>query len=227
MTVETPISMSRRNALTGGLLLAIFALAAFRRPKSSSPRLSDPEFQALFPLKFGDWHFVSDSGLVLPPQDELTSALYEQLLTRIYARADGTRVMFLLAYSSMQGGRISVHRPEICYPAAGYAIVENVPHRIAVSEAFSLPTRFLVAQQHALQECMIYWTRVGSAFPARWLDQRLTLARENIEGRIPDGLLARISMLGADPASATEILDGFAIDLIKSIGPQARRVLLG
>ncbi len=111
--------------------------------------MTDKSFAALFPDKVGPWTYVTASGLVLPPQDQLSRFLYEQLLTRIYAEDNGPQVMMVLAYSSVQEGRLQVHRPEVCYPAAGFTILDNEPMAIPINPSFAIHGRFLVADRGA------------------------------------------------------------------------------
>lgn len=220
-------ALSRRNFAIGGVLLAAVGLTTAFIPRKTAARLSDSIFDGLFPREFGEWRYLTASGLVLPPSDELSRTLYEQLLTRTYQASDGTLVMLLLAYSSVQEGRLQVHRPEVCYPAAGYTLVENIAHDIPLTPSFSLPTRFILAENNGRNEYLVYWTRVGPSLPARWFDQRIAMAEENLKGRIPDGMLARISTIATDSVSAMRVLDRFTRDLTSAANPHARHLLIG
>ena len=170
------------------------------------------------PTHFAGWSFVTASGLVLPPQDQLQSKLYHQLLTRVYNRADGATIMLLIAY----GGS---HRPEICYPASGYTLTTVEDHIARLAPQVLIPSRFIVADSPARKEQMIYWTRLGRDFPRRWSEQRLSVFEQNMAGIIPDGVLVRIS--SDNPEASTAILDSFAADLYGAANGLLRRLLAG
>jgi len=48
--------------------------------------------------------------------------LYSQILNRVYVNATGYRIMLLLAYGSDQHGSLQADKPEVCYPAQGFAL---------------------------------------------------------------------------------------------------------
>jgi hypothetical protein len=73
----------------------------------------------------------------------------------------------------------------------------------------------------------MYFTRLAQAFPRSWLEQRVAVARENIAGRIPDGMLMRVSVLSLEQASALPLLEGFTRDFIAASPRHLRRLLLG
>ncbi|MDR6127688.1 EpsI family protein [Sphingomonas sp. SORGH_AS802] len=219
--------ISRRKMMIGLALGATVAVSELYVPRRSVARMTDKSFAALFPDKVGPWTYVTASGLVLPPQDQLSRFLYEQLLTRIYAEDNGPQVMMVLAYSSVQEGRLQVHRPEVCYPAAGFTILDNEAMAIPINPSFAIHGRFLVADRGARREYVFYWTRVGPNMPIRWFDQRLFMAKANLQGYIPDGLLARVSVIAEDREEAVAALTHFVQTMVKTVGPAGRKMLIG
>jgi len=221
--------LSRRKLMIGVAAGATVALSELYVPRRSAARLTEASFTGLFPGKIGPWHYLTQSGLVLPPEDQLSRALYEQLLTRIYAIGEdpATAVMMVLAYSSVQEGRLQVHRPEVCYPASGFTITSNVPGTVKINDHFEIPVRFLVADRGARRECVMYWTRVGPSLPVRWFDQRLMMAKANLQGYVPDGLLARVSVISSDTEQAFATLSDFVRTLVGSVNKQGRGLLIG
>ena len=219
--------LSRRKMMIGMALAGTVALSELYVPKRSMPRLTDKSFTAMFPTRIGPWTYLTASGLILPPEDQLSRTLYEQLLTRTYADGDADPVMMVLAYSSIQEGRLQVHRPEVCYPASGFAILDNEPSTIPIDDQFTLPARFLIADRGARREFILYWTRVGPDVPTRWFDQRLMMAKANLKGYIPDGMLARVSVVGNDRDAAMKTLQDFVRTLVGSVDRQARTLLIG
>lgn len=224
-TTQDPLS--RRKMMIGMALAGTVALSELYVPKRSMPRLTENSFTAMFPTRLGPWSYLTASGLILPPEDQLSRTLYEQLLTRTYAAGDADQVMMVLAYSSIQEGRLQVHRPEVCYPASGFAILDNEPTEVKINDKFTLPARFLIADRGARREFILYWTRVGPDVPTRWFDQRLMMAKANLKGYIPDGMLARVSVIGNDRDEAMKTLQTFVRTLVGSVGRQGRTLLIG
>ena len=162
---------------------------------------------------------------MLPPADQLRDKIYSQLLTRVYVREGAAPVMLLIAYSGAQDGTLQVHRPEVCYPASGYRLTNVEPHTTMLAPGIAVPTREILAETDVRREQLIYWTRLGSHFPRTWSEQRTAVIAENFAGVIPDGVLVRMSSAGN--GSLTPLLDTFARDLYRAVGPRMRQVLLG
>lgn len=218
-------SLQRRDLLVGGALLAAAGVAYARLPRDSRLLIGKGKLEDLVPKTIGPWQFQTTSGLVLPPSDQLSDRIYSQLLTRQYSAPDGSSVMLLIAYSGAQDGVIQVHRPEICYPASGYRLVQNRGHDLRLTDKIDIGTRFIVAERDLRREQLMYWTRLGSYFPVAWADQRMAVIRENLAGIIPDGVLMRFSSIGDTDARA--MLDSFATELYRSVGPVMKQVMAG
>ena len=90
----------------------------------------------VLPEKLGRWTFVSTSGLVVPPEDQLARALYSQLLTRVYATKRAADHAARRPERT-QTGILQIHRPEFCYTAGGYALSPSGPHMVALRGARS------------------------------------------------------------------------------------------
>jgi EpsI family protein len=216
---------TRRELLLGAACLTAAAVTFIRKPRKDDEFMGAAKLDAIVPAHFAGWSFVTASGLVLPPQDQLQSKLYHQLLTRVYNRADGQSIMLLIAYGGSQDGVVQIHRPEICYPASGYTLTAVDDHLAKLAPNVLIPSRFIIADSPSRKEQMIYWTRLGSDFPRRWSEQRLSVFEQNMAGIIPDGVLVRISSDNADASPA--ILDSFAADLYGAAGGLLRRLLVG
>ena len=217
--------IGRREVLLGAALLAAAGTTFAFDPRKHTSYLGKSKLENLVPAAIGDWRFVTSSGLVLPPKDQLRESIYSQLLTRIYQREGGDPVMLLIAYSAAQDGVIQVHRPETCYPASGYRLIRNRGHEVPLDTPMRPRGRFIVADNDTRREQMIYWTRLGHYFPTQWREQRIAVARENLAGRIPDGVLVRISTV--DTTDGLPMLDDFARALFTSVPQQMKNVLGG
>lgn len=216
---------NRRQFLIGAGCLTAAAVAFARKPRTDDAFMGSAKLENIVPSHFAGWQFVTASGLVLPPQDQLQSKIYHQLLTRVYNRGNDPTIMLLIAYGGSQDGVVQIHRPEICYPASGYTLSTVKDHVASLAPNVLIPSRFIVADSPARTEQMIYWTRLGSQFPRRWSEQRLAVFEQNMAGIIPDGVLVRIST--DDPDASPAILDSFAADLYGSATGLLKRLLVG
>lgn len=224
---ETPAPsvLSRRNVITGLALIGAAGFAYARTPQPGPKQLGKDGLGSLVPKKIGAWQFETTSGLVLPPPDETADRLYDEVLTRVYTRADGSAVMMLIAYSSVQDGLLQIHRPEVCYPASGYALSETRVEPMKLANGDTIPTRIFTAGSAVRNEHVLYWTRLGSSLPTSWAEQRWAVVLENLNGLIPDGILVRVSCVDADATKAFAMLRDFAADLSGSVSLKAQKLL--
>lgn len=217
--------LSRRETLIGAGFIAAAVAGLALKPRVSENLLGTAKLDNLVPQQIGEWRFNTVSGLVLPPADQLRDKIYSQLLTRTYVAEGRPPVMLLIAYSGAQDGSIQIHRPEICYPASGYRLTRVEPHSVSLAPGVTVPARTIAAETDTRHEQLIYWTRLGSHFPTRWSAQRLAVTEENFAGIIPDGVLVRVSTTAG--GDQTSLLDGFAREMFRVVGPRMRQVLLG
>lgn len=229
MSAEFPIdrsrSMSRREVVAGLTMLAAAGVTAARRPDRRLDYLGDVKLEKLIPNRIGPWNFVTTSGLVVPPQDQLALTVYSDLLTRVYYDGN-TPIWLLIAYSADQTGFLQVHRPEFCYTAAGYTLSDYELHRIHFGPETTISANSLTATRDDSNEKLVYWTRIGHHVPRTWTEQKLTVAEENLRGFIPDAALVRISTSGLNEAAALRTIDQFASAMIGSLPQSLRRVFV-
>lgn len=222
-----PLAMDRRKVLLGLGMAAVSGVAYARLPVPNRPPLDADAFDAMIPDTIGSWQFATASGLVLPPPDALSDRLYDNLVTRIYANPAGEALMLLIAYNNRQDGVLQIHRPEVCYPAGGYTLSATRDASIALPAGSALPAQAFVAYGRQRDEVVLYWTRVGDTFPRRWAEQRLSVAKANLNGIIPDGLLVRVSTIGNDFADEYPVLQRFVADLAEGSSPRLAQLLFG
>jgi EpsI family protein len=219
--------VTRRAFVAGGAMLVAGGAAASRIPQPNAPPISIDKFKAMVPDTIGSWHFQQTSGLVLPPEDALSARLYDNLVTRTYTDPAGQVIMLLIAYKNFQDGVLQIHRPEICYPAGGYKLSPTLATAIPLGSGQSLPANAFSANGNERSEQVLYWTRIGEAFPVRWTEQRLAVLRANLARINPDGMLARVSMPNDDMAMSGPLMIKFIEDLRSSSPPTLRRILFG
>lgn len=217
--------LSRRNLLIGGILLSASGVAFARQPEVAAKPVENKLFQSLVPKQFGEWRTIESSDVVLPPPDALRDRLYDNLVTRAYSAPGKTPIMLLLAYNNAQDGVLQVHRPEVCYPVGGFELSETRSFGIG-SPGNEIPANFFTATGPDRVEQVGYFTRLGSAYPRTWAEQRLAVIRANLAGDIPDGMMMRVSLLGRDASSALVELENFANRFIAASPPRLRTLLL-
>ena len=215
-----------RRAVMGGILALASGIAYARQPKVSMPVLTKASFEDLVPGPFGNWQVISDGEVVLPPPDALRDRLYDNLVTRAY-QAEGTPpIMALLAYNNQQDGVLQVHRPEVCYPVGGFQL--SATDRIDVPlEKGSVPANIFTAEAPGRIEQVMYFTRLGTAFPRSWLEQRIAVINANLAGDIPDGILMRVSVIGINQERAKPMLEQFTRAFISASPSRLQKLLVG
>ena len=223
---HSTLPLNRRSMVMGGALMACGALAIIRQPSSIAKPIDDNKFKSILPATVGPWRSRPSVELVLPPADALSEKLYENLETRIYEGKDLPQIMFVIAYSSIQSDNVHVHRPEVCYPAAGLKIMSNEGLKLTVGNK-KIAARFLAADRDGPVEYILYWVRVGKEFPAKWLDQRVEMMIANVAGHLPDGVLVRFSTISNDAAEASATLTNFATQMAGALNSQAKMIFFG
>ena len=220
-------ALTRRKFALGLAFASVAGVAAARQPSKNVDYLGKNKLDDILPEKLGKWTFMSSSGLVVPPEDQLAQALYSQLLTRVYASESGTPIMLLVAQSGSQTGILQIHRPEFCYTAGGYELSPSSAHKVALPPNGTLPALSISASMRGLTEQIVYWTRIGEHLPQSWKQQRLAVAMDNLRGVIPDAVMVRVSAYGTDKPAALAEIDDFIRTMIGSVVPTVRRVLIG
>jgi EpsI family protein len=207
---------SRRAMLAGLLMVTAAGFAVARRPNRPLHYLGKRKLSDIIPKQIGRWTFVANSGVVVPPQDQLQSTLYSDLLTGIYS--DGKQaIMLLIAYGANQTGFLQVHRPEFCYTAAGFKLSNPREHTIELAPGASIRAKSLDAARDGVIERLVYWTRIGNDMPLSWTEQKLTIAEDNLRRIIPDATLVRVSTIVESEQLALTSVDDFVRSLIEAV----------
>lgn len=218
---------SRRDLLLGGAAALAAGTAFVRMPRRKEMSIRDGQLERVVPQHIGGWTADTASGVVLPPPDQLAQLLYNQQVTRTYVAGDRLPVMLLMAYGSSETGMLQIHRPEICYPASGFALTRTTETVIPLGNGRGVPARRFTARSDTRVEHVLYWTRIGDMLPVNWTAQRIAVMRSNLAGFVPDGLLVRLSTIADDEDQAEDALQRFARTMLAAIGPGGRRMLIG
>ena len=184
--------------------------------------------EKVVPKEFGDWKELPDRGVqvVNPQTRELLDKIYSQILTRTYVNSKGYPIMLSLAYGSDQRGSLQAHKPEICYPAQGFTIQKNEAGNMSTPFG-EIPVRRLYGHIGTRYEPVTYWFTVGDQTVQSTTQKRLVELRFALTGRIPDGMLFRISSIDTDQTRAYQSQEEFVKQLLAAVPPAERKRLSG
>jgi len=224
--------MNRRflaSAVLGVAMAATSALTVALTPTQKVAATRDSfSLEQAVPARFADWR-VDDSVVPLKPdegQEEMIAALYDQTLARTYVNDAGQRVMLSIAYGGDQSKQLQLHLPEVCYVAQGFAMLQQ-RQGLLDTRFGALPVKRLVARQNARNEPITYWVTIGDKAVMSGIDQKVQRLMYGLSGRIPDGMLVRVSTIEADETGAWRLQGRFVNQMLDALSPQDRRRLLG
>lgn len=220
---------SRRALAIGLAMLVTAGLARALTPAPAAPGTAPvPDLEAMFPAAFGTWR-PDPAGVrvITNPEIEATlDRLYSAVLTRTYVDDSGARVMLAVAYGGDQGDTLRVHRPEVCYYAQGFEVVSAESATLAMDGA-TLPVRRVVARLRARVEPVTYWITVGDRPVAGSLGEKLAQLRYGLTGKVPDGVLVRVSSINRQVEAGFDLNAAFIRDLVAAMDAPARARVLG
>ena len=206
--------------------------AAITKVITPSPEIGEQQKQinleALIPIEFSDWKIDKSVVplMVNPDDNKLVNKIYNQTLSRTYINKRGERVMLVIAYGEDQTKDLQVHRPEVCYPADGFTI-GNMTKSFVDTTIGRIPVMLLVATKGARIEPITYWIRVGDSVTRGWFEQKIAAIRYGLTGKVPDGLLFRVSTISNDEQDSYRIQQIFVTALLKAVRSDDRHWLVG
>ena len=217
------------SVVLGGAMVSASALTGALTP---TVKLAEQQGQfrldAIIPIAFGEWEV--DASIVPlqanPEQQELLEKIYDQTLSRTYVNRDGQRVMLSIAYGGDQSRALQLHLPEVCYVAQGFNMDESSDGVLDTGHG-RVPVKRLVARLNARNEPITYWITVGDKAIKSGIEQKLQRLAYGLSGKIPDGMLVRVSTIERDAASAYQVQDGFIKDMLGVVDGKDRARLMG
>lgn len=219
-----------RISLLLGAAMVLTALAT--RALTPGARLADArarfDLAAAIPLQFAGWSVDASLAPVAPNPDSQAALdrIYDQTLGRTYIDGNGQRVMLSIAYGGDQSKALQLHLPEVCYVAQGFQIVQKGEGVLATGFGH-LPVKRLVARADVRNEPITYWITVGDQATRAGFAQKFQMLAYGLSGKIPDGMLVRVSTIDPDPVSAYRVQDAFSQAMLAALTPQSRTRLLG
>ena len=152
--------------------------------------------------------------------------LYSETLARVYTHTSGYRVMLSIAYGKNQSDALQLHKPEVCYPAQGFALLGQRWVVLKLDEK-SLPARLVDTRLGNRTEPLTYWSVVGNTLINSGNSKKLVEMKYALNNRIPDGMLVRVSSIDANTPAANERQRQFAAAMVQAIAPEHRARFVG
>ena len=226
--MSRPADIDRRRLLARSLAIggafAVTAAAAFAAtPRRAEHRLAKAKLGDLIPLQIGAWRYATSDGVVVPREDGPVDG-YDQVLTRVYEAHGLPSIMLLIAYGSTQGGSLQLHRPETCYPGQGFTMSGFAERTLQPAANAHVAARTFTATRDDRVERLVYWTRIADSFPRSTAEEYRAIIGSVLHGVVPDGVLVRVSTIGADLERSDRALADFSAALIDA--PAAARPIL-
>ena len=224
------------------MLLALIAAQAWRPSVRLADRHAPVDLAQWFPAEFGGWAIDTEMPLQLvsPEAQVGLDAVYHQTLGRIYRNPQGQRIMLSVAYGGDQSDATRAHRPEVCYPAQGFEIVERHDGEIALGALGAiaalgpselpirrLRVRQLLTRQGGRVEPVTYWITVGQHVTLSGTEQKLAQLSYSLRGVIPDGMLVRVSSIDSDAAHAYRIQAAFVSAMVQAMAADRQSRVIG
>ena len=213
----------------GLLMVSSSVLTMVMTPSiKTTDRQNQIDLETMIPAEFGAWKIDPfTAALVVNPDDKgLLNKIYNQTLSRTYINNVGERVMLSIAYGRDQSKDMQVHRPEICYRAGGFDIGKMTKTFVDTTIG-QIPVMHLVAKQGARNEPITYWIRVGDSLTRGWFEQKLTAIGYGLTGKVPDGLLFRVSTISNDEQDSYRIQQVFLAAILQAVRNEDRYWLVG
>lgn len=223
------MTLSLKQIILLALMLVSAALGAALRPTIFLADERTPiDLQAMVPTTFGDWReqLNMTAQIVDPQQQETLERIYSQTLSRTFVNSAGYRIMLSIAYGKNQSKSLELHSPEVCYPAQGFQLAAKQQTTLNLSGKPIAVTRLetSLGQRH---EPVTYWNVIGDKVTTSLLNKRLVDFRYSITGRIPDGILVRVSSIDRFSDNAYAMQNQFLADMVQAISPQDRNRFVG
>jgi EpsI family protein len=218
--------------------LAMIAVAAAAHLLAPRPdfRSGQYDLSSMIPRQFGAWTYVPNIGLITPPaapaeasqEEQPYGGTYTQVVGRGYRDSLGRVVMLLVAYGPAQDARLKAHRPEFCYVASGFRIIDKYDTALNLDDKRgSLPLTRLIASREARLEPVSYWLRVGDELASGPLSRQLIRLKYGLRGIVPDGALFRVSTIGLEPQASFAVQEQFIHDLLLALSPRDLSFFIG
>jgi EpsI family protein len=210
--------MLRRALIVAISMAAAVGAAGALRPSQLVSIQHPLSLEQAVPKRFKQWH-IDDRTVPIQPSPEVQAELdmiYNQVLTRTYVDDAGRQVMLSIAYGGNQSDNLQVHFPEGCYGGQGFAVGPKTVGDLTTPLG-NLTVARLVATKDSRVEPITYWLVVaGHTAATSWESKKAKLAY-TLRGKIPDGILIRVSSISADVDGAYRLQQDFIAAMLTSM----------
>ena len=214
-------------AVVAGVLMAGTAMAApaLKPQPEAGPAI---DLERVIPAAFGDWR-VDPSVVPVTPAPDVQAKLdriYDQIVSRTYVNGAGEAMMLTVAYGGDQTDALKAHRQEACYAAQGFEIRGLESGRLAAAGR-DIPVTRLLAVRGERSEPVTYWFTMGDRVVLGRFERLRVQLANGLEGRIPDGVLVRVSSLSRDTGAAHAAQQSFIAAIVAAMPDGAATRLVG
>jgi EpsI family protein len=218
-----------RNGIFLAAMIAASGLALALKPTikvaDGGPKIN---LETMIPRQFGEWREAQFGGtqIVDPQTKELLNKIYNQTLSRTYVNSQGYAIMLSIAYGSDQSDGLQMHKPEVCYPSQGFQLDARSVGTLELPTG-TIPATRLLTTLGTRKEPITYWMVVGDRVVTGNVQKKLVEMRFGVSGKIPDGMLIRLSSIDGQTQRAYELQSQFAESLVGAVAVEHRRRLVG
>jgi EpsI family protein len=220
--------INRRDVLIGAGCMVALGAAEYLRPRRMLTLLNE-KLETAVPRQIGPWLAERGGDFVVPQRDgSLSERLYASQILRSYRRSETSApIMLVIAYGGAQSDALQLHRPEACYPAVGFRILNRKLFDLPVARAVGIPAVAMTALAGGRIEDIIYWTRLGEYLPQTAGQQGRDRLATSMDGYIGDGVLVRASVVRMGPMANYDEVGEFLRLLVLSLAPAVRPGFVG
>lgn len=218
-----------RNFILLVLMLAASGLALALRPTQKIADLGPViNLNTMIPHTFGNWSEEQQNSvqMVDPQQQEMIEKIYTQTLSRVYKDNHDYRIMLAIAYGDDQRDSMQMHYPEVCYPAQGFSLQGKQTGTLTTENGL-IPVTRILTNLGQRNEPVTYWTTVGNRVFQGSLQKKIAEMSYGLNGKIPDGMLIRVSSIDAEAPRAYEMQAQFIDQMLGALTSEHRQKLNG
>jgi EpsI family protein len=225
--------LSLSKSLSVSAILIFSAIASVILTPTYKTLSTPPNLEKDIPLNILQWtNRVSPYAQVStnPVTQAISDSIYDQVLARAYEDKSGNQIMLAIAFSQEQRQEIKIHRPEVCYPAQGYQMLQSNDHVFKVSGyPYPIYGKQQIFKNENRIEAVSYWIRLGDAYPKTGLEMRIKILRDGLKGKLDDGVLVRVSSVinnESEAQAAFEIHERFIENLLNAASNTSLNLLV-
>ena len=204
-----------------GLLMLLVGIGVATLDQNTNGKVRAPALDALLPGNFEGWQEIELSAAILPAEVELSPG--EAVAYRAYRDSIGRVVTLVVAYGPPLGDSVRLHRPEICYVAQGFSIVERHVARLHLEGGDASIVR-MRTENTLRSEDVSYWLRDGDHYVTNAHGAQALNFRRALSGPA-DSVLVRVSTTGKH-AAPFGLHDRFLKGFSNALSPEARALLI-